>query len=322
MKLKLQFIFLLLLSFSITASSQQEQQNSQYMFTKYRINPAYGGLDYSLSIDAMIRSQWTGLPGEPRTQYIGANVPAYILNGAVGGEIFRSTEGALSHLQINGSYNYVLNLPFGFLSLGSRLGIIQSSFDESRLRTSSGDYQNNNLDHNDLVLSNENLSNMVPTAEFGMYLYSQNYQVGSSISRIVPVNTEFNSASIKHVNHLDLYGEYTLRYNEEIRFLQSILLKSDFNIIQTDISTTIDINGSIFGGIGVRGYDSNSIDAFTITAGLRLGEHYRLTYSYDSGLSEVRRVNEGTHEILLNYNLRKIIGLASPPKVEYNPRFL
>ena len=82
------------------------------------------------------------------------------------------------------------------------------------------------------------------------------------------------------------------------------------------------INGNVFGGVGLRGYNSSSLDAMSITAGLSLGRHYRLSYSYDIGLSELKRVNEGSHEILLNYNLKKMIGLGNTPKVEYNPRNL
>lgn len=303
-------------------SAQQEQQISQYQFNKYRINPAYGGLDYSLTIDALIRSQWTGIPGSPNTQYIGANIPTFVWNGAVGVEMYRESAGHLSHVHVTGSYNYVKGLSFGFLSIGGRVGALQSQLDGGQLRTSDGIYSDIDIDHQDPLLATGQQSGIGLLAEAGTYLYMQDAQVGISISRIPNYRQALDPAGIDHVLHADLFGEYIFKVNEEIAVLQNILLKTDLSIVQTDLSTTAVINGSIFGGIGIRGYSSRSIDAVIITAGLKLGDHYRLTYSYDAGLSDLKRAHEGSHEIMLNYNLRKLIGLAAIPKVEYNPRDL
>lgn len=302
--------------------AQQEQQNSQFMLSKYRINPAYAGLDYSLSIDAMIRSQYTGIPGQPRFQYFSAHLPAYILNGAVGIELQRATEGALNHLTAAGSYNYVSNLPFGFLSLGLRLGAIQTTIDGEILRTPNGDYEPNVLQHNDPLLNNSTFSGLAPIWELGAYLFMGDPQFGVSISRTPTINQRIGGAEIGLVTHFDVFGQYRMRISEELHILPSILLKSDFNVVQSDISVMTEINGNVFGGVGLRGYSSNSLDAVSIVAGMNLGRHYRLSYSYDIGLSELKRVNEGSHEILLNYNLKKLIGLGNTPKVEYNPRNL
>lgn len=292
------------------------------MLTKYRTNPAYAGLDYSLSVDAMIRSQYTGLPGQPQTQYLSAHVPAYFLSGALGLELQRSTEGALSHHTITGSYNYISNLPFGFLSTGLRLGILQTNVDGESLRTPTGDYEPNLVSHNDPLLSNSTFSGLTPIWELGVYLFMGDPQFGVSISRVPTIKQSIGGAEIGLVTHFDVYGQYKYKYNEELHFLPSILLKSDFNVVQTDVSILAEINGNVFGGVGLRGYSSSSIDAVSILAGLNLGRHYRLSYSYDIGLSELKRVNEGSHEILLNYNLKKLIGLGNSPNVEYNPRNL
>ncbi len=286
------------------------------------MNPAYAGLDYSLSVDALIRSQYTGIPGQPMTQYLSAHVPAYILSGAIGVELYRATEGSLVHNSITGSYNYVYNLPFGFLSGGLRAGFLQTSVDGESLRTSSGDYEPNTIFHNDPILINSTFSGIAPIWEVGVYLFMGDPQFGVSISRTPSIKQSIGSAEIGLVTHLDLYSQYRFRYNDELHFISAILLKSDFNVLQSDISLLAEINGNVFGGVGLRGYNSNSLDAIAITAGMNLGRHYRLSYSYDIGLSELKRVNEGSHEILLNYNLKKMIGLGNTPKVEYNSRNL
>ena len=302
--------------------AQQEQQNSQFTFTKYRTNPAYAGLDYSLSVDALVRSQYTGIPGQPMTHYFSLHLPAYILSGALGAEIYRATEGELTHNSITGSYNYVYNLPFGFLSGGVRAGLLQTSVDGESLRTPTGDYDLNVFSHYDPILTNSNFSGLAPIWELGAYLLMGDPQFGVSVSRTPIIKHRIGKSEVGLVTHLDLYGQYRYRYSDELHFLQAVLLKSDFNVVQSDVSLLAEINGNIFGGIGLRGYSSSSLDAMSIITGLNLGRHYRLSYSYDIGLSELKRVNEGSHEILLNYNLKKIIGLGNTPKLEYNTRNL
>jgi len=292
------------------------------MLSKYRVNPAYAGLDYSLSIDAIVRSQYTGLPGQPRMQYLSGHIPTYFLSGAIGFEIQRATEGAFNHISTTASYNYVHNLPFGFLSTGIRLGALQTTIDGSQLRTQAGDYDLGTFNHNDPILQNATFSGLTPLWELGVFLYMGKPQFGVSISRTPTLKQTVGNASIGLVTHMDLYAEYRIEYSNLLHFLPSILLKSDLNIVQTDISILTEINGNVFGGVGIRGYSSSSLDAISITAGMNLGRNYRLSYSYDIGLSELKRVNEGSHEILLNYNLKKLIGLGNNPKVEYNPRNL
>lgn len=303
-------------------NAQQEQQVSQASQLKYLLNPAYGGLDYSLSIDAMVRSQWSGLAGAPKMQYLGFNIPTYAISGAMGGELSRFSEGALTHVKITGSYNYVSSWSFGFLSFGGRAGLLSTRLDGDKLITATGIYSDGQIVHNDPLLAPESVNSIAPYLQLGAYLYSTNTQMGVSIARIPNLAQRIGSASISHELHSTIFAEYRFEYSDLISFLPSILLKSDFNSLQSDVSLQANINGNIFGGIGIRGYNGSSIDALVFTAGMKLGDHYRLSYSYDAGISSLRKVNEGSHEILLNYNLRKLIGISSAPKVEYNPRNL
>ena len=69
------------------ASSQQGLQISQYMFDRYQINPAYAGMDYSLSATANLRTQYAELEGNPVSQSINAHLPFYKWNAALGMQI-------------------------------------------------------------------------------------------------------------------------------------------------------------------------------------------------------------------------------------------
>src|SRR6187402_3336924 len=54
-----------MLGFNVKA--QQDAQYSQYMFNGIYINPAYAGYKEQLNLHSFYRSQWTGVPGAPKT---------------------------------------------------------------------------------------------------------------------------------------------------------------------------------------------------------------------------------------------------------------
>lgn len=303
-------------------AAQQGVQMSQYMYNTYQVNPAYAGLDYSVSVTGAFRSQWNGLTGSPRTAYVNAHMPFYLLNGAVGFELFSDKIGAENNTSLAASYNYVSNIGYGLLSFGGKFGLLQKSIDGSILRTPEGDYLDGSVNHNDPLLSQSNESGVGITYAIGVFSVLSDFQGGISFNRLPAPNVNVGSANIKLSSFINGYFKYTYRYSNEVKIEPSLLVKSDFNIVQTDLSLHAKINGSVFGGIGVRGYNSTSLDAIVITGGVVFNKNYTLTYSFDTGLSDLKRVNEGSHEVTLNYNLQKILGAGLPPKIIYNPRNL
>lgn len=304
------------------AFGQQAVQMAQYMYNTYAINPAYAGMDYSLSVTAAFRSQWTGLQGGPRTAYVNAHVPVYLWNGAVGFEAFSDQVGAENNTSLAASYNYVSNLGFGLFSIGGKLGMFQKSLDGSFLRTPNGDYLDGNINHNDPLLSQDDQNGIGLTYAAGLYAIIGNGQGGLSFNRMPASSVNIGAANIELSTFINGYFKYTYAYSNEIEIEPSVLIRSDFKETQTDISLHAKINGNVFGGIGLRGYNSNSLDAIIISGGVNFKKNYTLTYSFGTGLSELKRVNEGSHEVSLNYNLQKILGAGIPPKVIYNPRNL
>ena len=74
LKLKVVLIGLLGLSFQ-TLFAQQDPQFTQYMFNTLGVNAAYAGSRGHASATGLIRSQWVGLDGAPRTQTFSIESP-------------------------------------------------------------------------------------------------------------------------------------------------------------------------------------------------------------------------------------------------------
>ena len=302
-------------------NAQQQNQYSQMMLNKYAFNPAFAGLDFSLSANLMYRNQWEGMPSNPSDIQLNAHIPMYIWSGAVGGILERQSFGVFNQTSLSGSYNFITDTPYGLISFGGRLGMTQLSIDGERIETPEGIYIGG-FSHNDPILLEGSDQGISLRWDVGTFFYNKTMQVGVAVANVPTTKIGLDRTSYSQTTHINGFFQYNFAVNEEIELMQSILLKTDLNQIQSDISSLFKINGNIFGGISLRGYSSRSLDALVIIAGMKISDHYTLSYSYDIGLSGLRRGHEGTHEILLNYNLRKLIGTGQPPKIIYNPRYL
>lgn len=301
--------------------AQQPVQYSQYMLNRYSFNPAYAGFDLSLSVTASYRNQWSGLTGNPKSQNLNAHLPLYKWNGAVGIQFQNDGIGAESSISASASYNYVYQAPVGLFSIGLRVGILQKKLDGSKLISPDGIYEGTNINHNDPILAERSVSGVGPIWSFGGYYIHDVFETGISIGRVPTQFISLGNSKIELSPLATFYFEYLIPVNEFLELSPSILLKSDFVQTQLDIGVNASYD-NIIGGIGFRGYNANSVDAIILIAGLQINSHYRLSYSYDFGLSALSNVHEGTHEVVLNYNLNKLIGVGKPEKIIYNPRFL
>lgn len=305
----------------LSVYGQQRTLSSQYMYNIYEHNPAYAGLDRSLSVTAMYRSQWTGLLGSPTTAYVNAHLPWYIWNGALGVELYSDRLGPQLNSSFAMSYNYVQGYSLGLFSVGARFGLFQSRIDGSIVRTPQGDYESV-INHNDPRLSNTIERGLGLTYEVGIYSASSTWDAGLTISRLPTSRVMVGPSEVALAPHGLAFFQYKYRWSDDLIIKPSVLVRADQSSVQTDIAVMAEMSGSVFGGVGLRGYDSSSFDALVFTAGLTINENYRLIYSFDTGLSNIKRVNQGTHELTLNYNLRQVIGAGLNPPIIYNPRNL
>ena len=319
------FFTFLILCIGFSAQSQQAGQYSMYMLNKYQNNSAYAGLDNSLSITGVFRSQWVGLNGNPVMQNINAHMPVYFIKGGVGLNVNNIELGAEQNTSMTLSYAYhkpVGNI--GILSIGVGGGFYQKTLDGSILRTPEGNYDENNpINHNDLILSEGRETGIVPIFNAGVFFQTEKFEIGASAINLVEPEVNLNTnVNFQLKRHYFLTMAYNWDINNSFSFQPSIMMKSDLVETQLEISTIIKYNDNIFGGLAFRGYSENTIDATAILVGIKLSEKITLAYSYDLTLSSYNSVSNGSHEILINYNLNKIIGAGVPPRIIHNPRFL
>ena len=58
--------------------SQQDAQVSMYLKNPVQFNSAHAGLDGTVRATSIIRMQWTGWEGAPRTQFLSVHAPVFL----------------------------------------------------------------------------------------------------------------------------------------------------------------------------------------------------------------------------------------------------
>ena len=310
--------------FPLISKAQQTPQYTMNMFDKYRFNPAYAGMDASLSINGSLKNQWETFPGQPKFQQINAHMPFYLVNGGVGLKFFNDATGAENTLGLSASFNYVYESSLGLFSFGLGVGVVQKKLDGSLLRAPDGIYEGNTIVHNDPILSNTKGSGIGPNLGVGIYFASEYLEAGIALDQgfgntITLNNAEETSFTLNRI--INFFTEYTYPIDEEFTFYPSVFVKSDFTQTQLDVSGRLDYQDLYFGGLSFRGYSAKTVDALAIFLGARINANLRVAYAYDITLSGLRNFAEGTHELVVNYNLNKPLGIGRPVKVIYNPRY-
>ena len=304
--------------------SKQLGQSSLYFADKYLQNPAYAGFDRSLSLLAGYRTQWLGLERNPVSQIISAHMPVYALNGGVGINLVNEFLGAEKTLRLSMSYNYVINNDLGTWSAGMRLGMVQKSLDGALLRTPFGIYEGNQINHQDPILPEQLVSGTNWFSSLGVFYQAEVFQGGVSLEYLNSPRVHFNGVeggSVKMLPTMVLFGEYGFPLADLLEVYPSMLFKSDFRQWQVDLAAQAVYQDRYLVGLGWRGLTAHTLDALVFHVGLYVNEHLKIVYAYDVPLSSLGVNSTGSHELVLHYNLNKIIGLGLPPRIIYSPRY-
>ncbi|MCB0552039.1 MAG: type IX secretion system membrane protein PorP/SprF [Phaeodactylibacter sp.] len=319
------FFTLIALTTSLSMGfGQQPAQYSLFMMNKLNWNPGYAGLDHSLSITGIYRAQWDQLEGNPITQNINVHMPLYIFSSGIGINLENDELGAERRTSGSIAYNY--QLPVGkkaLLSLGLNAGIAQRTLDGAKLRTPEGNYTDATvIFHNDDLLPISMVSATTPTFGAGIYYYSEHFEAGLAVRHLNEPTVSLDVISLQLARAFFFNASAHFDLSQSLSLHPSLMVRSDLAQTQTDIAAIFQYNDNIFGGASFRGYNSNSIDALAFIGGFKLNDKVTVAYAYDLTLSQLNQVSNGSHELMLNYNLNKRIGTGRPPKVIYNPRTL
>lgn len=318
---KITLLPLLFFTLAPLLRSQQFAQYSMPWLDPVQFNPAYAGLDNSLSITGAYRSQWAGLEGQPVGQRVSAHLPVYFLSSGFGVEVERDQIGARQLNSFGLSYNYQLVRGASVWSVGLSARMLQLGLDGSILRTPDGVYEDGNtIIHNDDLLPAGSVDNSSVAFGAGLYYQAEKLEGGLSARNLNEAVVAFPGFDylLKREYHAYLRVKFDVLSKWEA--FPMIYMVSDGTQLQTMVGATFRFRENVFGGVAYRGYSGPTSDAVVISGGLDINEKLSLAYAYDITLSNLSTVQTGSHEISLKYNLRQRIGAGIPPPLIFYPR--
>jgi len=279
--------------------SQEQPLFSQYMFDRLIINPAYAGSSDMISSTLTYKNKFIGIDGAPKTQVFTIHMPIQTKSMGVGLKAIHDKIGFTNQTSVTAIYAYHLGFADGKLSFGLEGGILNQSTDFASLRR---------IDQEDNTLPLNKESVMVPDAAFGVYYRYKKFYSGVSVYHLLQSKLKYagyeRTPFARLSNHYFLTGGYSIEANENINLEPSLLLKY---VAKAPIQADININATYKEMLTI-GTSFRTGDAIAIIVQYSFKDRIKLGYAFDYTVSELAPYNNGSHEIMLNYN----IGLSEP----------
>lgn len=291
-------------------SAQQDPLFSQYTFNRLLINPAFAGNRNVVSSNVGYRQNFAGLENAAENLHLTVHAPIQSKFMAVGLKVIHDQIGVTSNTYISGIYAYHLGFGEGRLSLGLEAGLVNSRVNFNDLIR---------RDDFDMAIPDGTESKVIPDFGFGAFYDQEQFYVGLSARHLTQGSLDFtedfnrpNRAELRR--HYIITAGYIFDVAPNIELQPAVLARHvynapflmDFSAIAT-FSKLITIGGS---------YRSNQ--ALVGFLGLRIKENFNIGYAYDYIMSDLANYTNGSHEIMLNYN----VNLISPAERKIiDPRY-
>jgi len=287
-------LLLLLLTVSY---GQQDIQATQYMYHMNVLNPAYAGARETLSLNMLGRTQWVGIDGAPETATFSIHAPLK-KNVGLGFSVVYDELGPVKETNAFVDFSYTLNVSYeGNLAFGLKGGATSHVINRAMLST---------LNPEDALLTDAEANRFSPNFGVGMFYYTQHYYLGLSVPNLL--KSKYYKTKKGYVSnasetaHYFLTSGYVFEISEHLDLKPSALVKAAVGApVSIDLSLNALINDTLELGVSYRLDDSISA-----MIGININPDLRLGYAYDYTVSSFGDYNNGSHEIMLLYDVRRM----------------
>jgi type IX secretion system PorP/SprF family membrane protein len=293
MKLRYYIISVMLFCVASSASAQQDAMFTQYMFNTLALNPAYAGSRNVVSATALMRSQWTGINGAPKTGTFTIDAPILDKKMGIGLQLLTDKLGVIQTNAAALSLAYRIRLEEGTLSFGLQGNISQYKADLTSVELGS-------TPNYDPAFAN-NVNKALFNFGTGVYYNSDRFYLGLSAQHLIPNKLsepgDGEPLSGKQALHVFLSSGYVFPIAVDLALKPSFLIKYVNGApIEGDINGTLWIKDVL--GIGLQYRTSADVAALLE---IQATPQIRIGYSYDRSITRLQNFNSGSHEIMLRY---------------------
>ena len=320
---KVKYIALIIIACFIQNVNAQEQFSfSQYYQAQAIINPAFAGVDDFWDIKIGYRQKWSGLDNSPTTSFvsvlgsIGENTSynqspirisnpnqldfiesqkAKLRSHGIGGYITKQEQGAFD--QINAMVNYAYHIPLNAkikISMGTSFGISSIRVDPDKI--SVWDKLNDPI-YQSYANGNNNYSRFL--FNIGGVMYGKKTYFGISYLPIIDISLSGDSEDLVADEKIAIMTGTKITIGPFLKMIPSFLIESS-SIKKTRYmgSLLFDIKSLVKTGLIYSSTNDLAVNViFNYKNDIGLG------YAFETSLGTEATIGNGTHEIILSFNL-------------------
>ncbi|MGY8887140.1 MAG: PorP/SprF family type IX secretion system membrane protein [Flavobacteriales bacterium] len=305
-------IIILIILGTFSSNAQQDAQYTQYMYNTQVVNPAYAGSRDALSFGLLLRSQWVGLEGSPKTATFNASSPLGALaNMGIGLSIVSEEIGPGTESNINVDYSYSIQTSDrSELSFGLKAGMSVLDIDFTKL---------NIYDINDPRFQNNIDNKIQPQIGAGVYYNTEKFYVGLSVPNFLTTQY-YDPSSLTNISssevaakrlHYFLIAGYVFDITDNLKFKPATMIKAVSGApLQLDLSANFLINEKFTIGASYR-----LSAAMSGLLGFQASDQLFIGFAYDYQNTDIEYFSDGSYELMLRFELFK------KPERVLTPRF-
>lgn len=285
------YIFLLIIFISKVVYSQQIERPTYY-FNPLTYNPAYAGVEESLSINVGHRLKWKGLKDGPKTTFLGIHSPVG-KQLAIGGDLLYDKVGVSTIVSASVDLSYYIKLT----KQDSRLYFgLKAGFD-------SFDFQLTKLNSGYDPLKKNITGKLKPNFGAGLYYYNAKYFVGGSVLSVLNHKNE----ALEDIYFRGLHrkflvtGAYTFDLSDAFKLRPTALFEAEKT---QDFISKGELALNIYNRLWVSmGYSSDkTINGYAL---LNINSELSFGYNYRNEGKPIGKYAGGTHELMLSWRMNK-----------------
>jgi type IX secretion system PorP/SprF family membrane protein len=313
MKQLITSLTLLFFLMQVPLLAQKEPMYGQYFFNNSVINPAHAGASGTNQIGVLVRNQWMGIDGAPKTitAYANLRLPKQ-LGLAIG--IYQDELGpeVNLHFQTDLAYHARLSEAW-FLATGVR-------FTVSHLRV--GLTEVPNVDPRNPYFAVDLSSGLILNTGVGLLAYSSKYFFGVAVPQTFKSHIKISEEEVvdfqkKEVRSLFTYGGGNFQLSQKFTFTPSAMIQLGKIPVLLDLNAVFGYKNILDFGPLIRSnltQIDNWFNSVGFIVGVRFWKNGYLGYMYEYPLTELNQITKQTHEISLRFfwNSRTTKDITSP----------
>lgn len=313
-------ILLFILTGGIDVDAQSQVIFASKNFDHYLQNIAYAGLEGKTVFTIVHRDQWAAFNGRPINQQFQFNMPLLRLKSAMGLAMFHESIGLQNSFGLRPSFNKIFLSKRILYSIGIGGSYSRINYNFSKAITPEGIYSNSVFDHQEPFFIDNYKNTSILGINLAFWIQSKWLEGGISFQSLKTLSSKINP-DLRNLTILTLTNEYKL--SDLWRFRPIIHVYTNLFQNQIELFSNLNYNGKIFGGIGIRGIQRNSLDAIQFSFGYEIFPKIVLCATVESRISPVSEKKFGlTQEFGLKYSFSNKREFERQRGIDYNPRWM